>query len=1013
MITDTTLRAVAVAPDQAVVIEIYASSQAPTTNGFDPANALKRYATVAGIVFAGVAYTRLIRSMGKSRRTTTEETNTFDFELDNFKAEGGIREAAQFEFTTGFEGCIVVQRLISLTLSTGITSSIILFAGRCDKPLTGTRESLPITAKQIISNVDVEIPRRKFTATDAEGRSPTDPLFEGFPYMPQTNAGSTTLPARVAKGGLWGLLGMKKTVMQTLQFSSFSDMDAEKCVPVILGRAQIAGTHLAYTDEPSTQGGFFTMTTAFCEGDIESYGAYHLDDARYFIGQWRPRSGQLGGSTARAGFFDQTPNPTPTFIATGYYSKTAFVESRAGWNNVDTVDPAPLIIAPILGTRITVPNSSGVWSVPDTWSDNAAAHAYYLFTSSDYYNLDANWLDLATFTECFNFNDGIIFDKSNSDILFIPDTASFTGGDSEKGRFLLSTGSANPTWFKYRKGTKTAAETFLLTPHTVPYDTDIPIDPPDDPPDTPGHTISTLGFYLRRRYTSNVVVSEQMSLIDFLHEVLFMSSRMFMTQGPNGKLKLKNKKPVDWALSTAVPSGTSAAVDDITPWITDLRGFGLFDPNTAMSEVRTVSVAAYSSTQNSATLSASANIGVSGFAGCDSSHTPATATLTVNSVTAAVDTTITLDGTAFTFTPGTDDDVYTAAGFICGTINAHPILNRKFIATWDTATAAVVIKGKFGTLTVSSAFEMIHTAPLANPATGPTLTPGGSGGTLPAGAYLVGYTYVNSRGQTLMSPITSATVTLGQKITVSAVSLPSGATSINWFTVPVVASNKLRLRLNNNGASFVIDKPDLPVLTAALPPDVNRTGCEVIRVEAVFSDRAATRSAITASNVLKASFKWKLGNRADAKNVVELKFRDSTQDFRLVSLELRDDAHIAKIHKKNPEKINGQAIDNYHQAYRIASGRLAELVDADFFHEWESDRLAVLLEEGDVVAITDDGAETYNLPVRIEAIEFEVEKGFTRTAMTGRKYSTTLYDDSVVERMIPVIVEPAQGANFV
>lgn len=1012
MITDSTLRAVAAAPDQAVVIEIYAHSQAPTASGFDPANALKCYATVNGIVFAGVAYTRLIRSMGRSRRTTTEETNTFDFELDNSKVEGGVREASQFEFTTGFEGCIVVQRLISLTLSTGITSSIILFAGRCDKPLTGTREALPITAKQIISNVDAEIPRRKFTAQDADGRSPSDPLFEGFPYMPQTNAGSTTYSARVSKGGLLGFLGFKKTIMQTLQYSSFSDMDAEKCLPVILGRAQIAGTHLAYTDEPSSQGGFFTMTTAFCEGDIESYGAYHLDDIRYRIGQWRPRSGQLGGSTARAGFFDQTPNPTVTFIATGYYSKTAFVESRAGWNNVDTVDPAPLIIAPILGTRITIPNSSGVWSTTDTWSDNPAAHAYFVFTSTDYYNLDANWLDLATFTECYRYNDGLIFDRSNADIVYVPNTASFTGGDSEKGRFLMSTGNAHANFFKYLRGTKTAAETFLVTPHTVPYTTTVPTIPPlDDPPDDPGY--SNLGYYLRRRYTSNIVVSEQMALIDFLHDVLFVSSRMYMTQGPNGKLKLKNKKPVDWALSTGLPSGTSAAVDDITPWISDLRGFGLFDPNTPMSELRTISAANYASGQNSVTLTASANVGVSGFSGCNSVHTPATATLTVNSITANVDTTITLDGTAFTFTPGTADDVYTAAGFIWATINAHPILNRKFSATWNTATAAVVITGKFGTLTVSSAFEMVHNAPLANPATGPTLTPGGSGGTLAAGSYMVAYSYVNSRGETLLSPTTTATVTLGQKITVSAVSLPTGATAINWYTVPITASNKFRLRLTNTGGSFVIDKPDLPVLTAALPADVNRTGCEVIRVEAVFSDRSETRSAITASNVLKASFKWKIGNRADAKNVVELKFRDATQDFRLVTLSLRDDAHIAKVHKKNSEKMNGQAIDNYNQAYRIASARLAELVDADFFHEWDSDRLAVLLEEGDVVAITDDGAETYNLPVRIEAIEYEVEKGFTKTSMIGRKYSTTLYDDSVVERQIPVVIQPSQQVSFV
>lgn len=178
-----------------------------------------------------------------------------------------------------------------------------------------------------------------------------------------------------------------------------------------------------------------------------------------------------------------------------------------------------------------------------------------------------------------------------------------------------------------------------------------------------------------------------------------------------------------------------------------------------------------------------------------------------------------------------------------------------------------------------------------------------------------------------------------------------------------------------------------------------------MRVEAAFSDRAQTRTTLTASNVLKATYKWKLGARESAINRIDLKFRDASQDFRLVELRLRDDDHIDKIKKINNKEINGQSIDNYNQAYRIAAGMLTEARDADFFYEWSSDKTAVLLEEGDVVAITDDGAQVYNVPVRIESIEFDVEKGAVTCKFTARLYATSLYDDSVADRTIPIIVE--------
>lgn len=1016
-ITDTDLIAVANATDQSIIVEIYDEDQAPSASGFDPADALKRYSTTGGLTFAGETYTQMIRSMGTSRRTTTNDANTFTVTLDNL-----TREVSQFEFATGFEGLIIVQRLISRTLSTTIAKSIILFTGRCDKPTSGTREAVTITAKGILHAIKAELPRRKFTATDAEGRTPDNVEFEGFPYMPQTDAGTTTYTTRTKRGGLLGLLGFKKTVTRTLQYSSFSDLDAEKYLPVAFGRVQVAGTHLAYADTGTT----IAMTTAFLEGAIEDFINYRTDDVRFPItGTVHKRFGYPYGTGPTP--YEQYPHPTTTWIGNGIYARTAMFFSQSGTSLIGEVDAAPAVIIVALGTRVPVP-LAGDWVTVDSWhadaawSDNATAIVRYLMTSEDYYRLSDDWVDYDAAIESYDYNNEFIFDSSYSDIIFVPGTASFSGGSSEKGRFLMSTGLVTADYFKYLDGSKTASEAMLKTAVASEYTGDIPSsivipgDPIDPPTNFPGGT-AHLSYYLRRRYTCNIVFTEQLALSDAI-DVIGTSSRLYITQGPTGKIKIKNKKPVDWGLATAAVSGTSISLDDVSAWVGDLHGFALVDPNTTNSELRAVTAAVYPTSQNSVTLaktdSGGTTMTVSGatLSGCDGASTPATGTVTVTAVNSGDVGTVTLDGTAFTFRPLAADTTATVAGFIYATINGHPRLSRKFRASWTPGTAIVTITAKFGDLTVA-ALTQTHVAPIANPSAAPTLTAPTATGSLVLGVYFVGYTYVNARGQSLMSPVSTITISgSNRRISVAAVTPPSGATSINWFCTPTVNSYKLRYYKNNDGSAHTIDLADLPLLTAAIQPDLNRTGCEVIRVEAAFSDRAETRAARTSSNVLRASYRWKLGNREKTVNRIDLKYRDSTQDFRLVDLRLRDDISIAKIKKVNNKEVNGQAIDNHHQAYRIAAGMLAEYIDADFFYEWDSDKSAVLLEEGDVVAITDDGAEVYNLPVRIESIEYNDDGGHLKCNFVARLYATTLYDDSVAERQIPIIVETDQGVNY-
>jgi hypothetical protein len=540
----------------------------------------------------------------------------------------------------------------------------------------------------------------------------------------------------------------------------------------------------------------------------------------------------------------------------------------------------------------------------------------------------------------------------------------------------------------------------------------IPIDDPRDPNWLPGggggsgggsgelppDVLPGLGGFVTSRYRSNLVISEEMPVIDLMHEVIFPASRMFISQGANGKIRMQNHKPVDWALciESLEVGETVISVDDVSPWVGNLKYFLLIDPHTSVSEVRAVTETTYDTDANTVTLTGDALFTITGFAGATAT-TPAVATVVVGVPVEDDPYEIILDGYAVNLIAGADDTAETIAAFLEGTFKAHPGLRRKF--SFSVTTDTLTITGRFGSLTLDTPLELAHSAPLADPTDAPVLT--ASSGALSAGAYRVAYTYTNSRGQTLLSPFKSITLAADEKIDVDAVTLPADATAIRWYVSNEAGSQRLRYHSENDGTAFSITT--LPMLTAPLPPDLNRTGTEVMRVVAIFSDRAESRSAIVASNVIRSTFEWQLGDRKKSVNRIDVKYRDAGQDWRLIELRLRDDAHIAKIHKVENEEINGQAIDNYFQAYRIAAAELAVRRDADFFYKWKATRGALLIEEGDVVVITDDGSGVYNLPVSVEEISLDIKQAsMPRASFTGQKYSTTLYDDSVVERSIPV-----------
>lgn len=400
MIDNEALRDILInAPDISTVCELYASDAVPTVDGFDPGDAIACYAAVDGISFMGVEYERRVRSFGNISRTIGAEVNTASVSFSNID-----RQMAAFEFTHGFEGLILVIRLLSRSRSAALTDSQILFAGRCEKPKGGDKDALTVSAKFILGGLDVKIPRRKFKATDDEGRPASNPEFEGFQFMPQY--GTVSYSERVKKSFLW-IFRWTKTVRHTLQYSSFSDLDANKDVPEVFGRVQVLGTHIGYIDVGTS----IQMLTAWAEGEVHDITNQRSIQPSFPLGAtFVVHKGEVGTANGI----------NNSWVAPGYYSRTAYTEADAVNTAVQEDDPAPEIAAVVWGRLMKQPDATGDWDAdPAAWSDNAAAITRFLLTSPDYFKLHENWIDDDYFTAAFRFNSQFIFNTAIDDFLFV------------------------------------------------------------------------------------------------------------------------------------------------------------------------------------------------------------------------------------------------------------------------------------------------------------------------------------------------------------------------------------------------------------------------------------------------------------------------------------------------------------------------------------------------------------------------------------------------------------------
>jgi hypothetical protein len=113
------------------------------------------------------------------------------------------------------------------------------------------------------------------------------------------------------------------------------------------------------------------------------------------------------------------------------------------------------------------------------------------------------------------------------------------------------------------------------------------------------------------------------------------------------------------------------------------------------------------------------------------------------------------------------------------------------------------------------------------PTSAPTTAQSGSGNTLAAGTYYVKITETNGIGETTASPESAqATVTSGQKMTVTFPALKSGNTARNVYVTPIngASSTEVLYATGVTTATFDCTVPVPANSYAVKPPTVNTTG---------------------------------------------------------------------------------------------------------------------------------------------------------------------------------------------
>lgn len=921
----------------------------------------------------GIDYIRQVASFNEIKKTKDESPNNVTLTLNNT-----LRYAASLYLSDVIkEGMWIVCRLVSRSIT---DSSRILYTGRTEKAVEINESTFSIPCLEPLSSADITVPKRPFTEDDPEGRHPGDILYQGFHFNVQVGTFPVDHVETVTTSSFFGLLHHTRTRRwrEYRQYSSQDSTPYGEVLREVFGQVQVELIPMIYADNGPGIIGLF----AAANGRIAQFVT-----TRCVTKGWSQPSNQTEhhGFTADVVGGDNDEQD-PLFPTAGYFSKTAYKGLGVEGSSPDVEDEPPTIVCVLLGRVMPVYDASNELTITD-WTDNNSLITRNFLTDPDFLNLPGNLIDDSWTLKTYQACNRPIVDSSNSERVFIPNDA-LAGVGTNFNRFH---GTSRISTAYYRKLLGLEGDGFLID-------------------DFIGFEITTPPAYiapvilLRRSYTCNVVIAEKVKATDFLWHTLLPSFRGFITQGATGKYQIRTEEPADstYLRSDILAGVTELPVFDVTQWQASTEGRILIGSGPTSEHIKVLSTK-YGTVGNSITLTSAATGGLTAVSdnatleGGDD-DTQASSFVTIGGTPAdSLQASITIDGIVSAHTLTDADTLETIAGMLKEQINANTRLNKYIVAEWSIDTPTIVtIRAKLGSLVLEEATEFAHVGPHDLP-DAPTVS--ASTGTLPAGDYYVARTWVNSNGETTISEASLITLDGTEQIDVDVETLPAGITATNLYISTVPDSLVIAYAANNDGSPISIN--ELPLTTANFTPESNTTGEETIRIAHAFD----------ASNIIQKSFRWPLGSRQNSYNQFVIEFRDAAQDFRPAKYTLNSRAHQALVGKINTLTLDGSAVDNWDQAVRLTKSTAAKALDGapdigkvTFSFTLASRGRALLLEEGQVVALTDDtggkvdGIERLrNFPARIEEVKINERLEVT---LTMRAYTRGMFVDQSHARNI-------------
>lgn len=962
--------------------ELYDSDAVPGSTGFDPVNAEETFAAQE-ITWNGIAYRREVKSRGEISRSMGEKTNSVTVNFSNTD-----RYLATLAQTTPIEGKILVIRTIVPSIT---DDSPVLFVGRCGKPGDIDKGDFSLTARQDFGDINVTVPTSSYVAEDPNGLQPGNPLYEGIRFVPlqgMTNPtggspGRSGLLGALLGGVIGWLLVRKKKVLPISQpWSSYDFTPYGQVISEVFGIMQMQGVPIMFYDA----GYFLHGLWAWCKGPIVGVTNITLKNfTAYGIYSVQTHTGMLGGTGAAMPQLGPPEGLTPQtggnssedarFPGSGLFSLLAFTGInilQSGINDEPiAIDEPPMIVGLVTGREIDLPDESGVYN-RSAWSDNPVHISRFILTNSRFANINPAFMD-----DDVNYRTGLhcdepLLDTSNSQTILVPAVEMSQAGTSFK-RFQ-SAAIITPANVKYISGD-------LSEPAAPDTNGGGPYTPLPSPPAPIPDTFDTVPV-LMKRYTANFSVSEEVRAVDLVHKNVFPTAKLFMKVGKNAKVGIYSEKAADSTfVRTATAVGaTSLPILDVTPWKAGpdlLKGRLLTGWSLTTSEVRDLLSADFSTSGNSITLVAAApgttTLVASGATlSGGSTSAQASGTLTLGGTPAAGDTiTATIDGEDVEYTLTSADTTETAAAMLMQYINANTTLRPYIKAFWVPASPNVVtVKCLHGALNLTSA---------------------------------TGFpTFLKAHD-------------VGEEVLRIAMSFATNSQDVYgaWPASTLILLNDIYLPTVLNGHKYQVTTGGT---TGASEPTWPITaGGAVANGTAIFTEIGSTvlaQAGLKRSNIVKDSFQWPKGGTQSSVNQIKGYFTDKVNDYAKTPFKVNDAAHQAQVHKIYPKEIDLTAVDNFHQVFRLASAELAKNREGDWFASLEAGPSALVLEEGDLIAVSDDSGGLVNVVTRAEDLKIKPNH---HVGITSRLYSTNMFSDDVTATpiLIPSTLRHAQTADSV